>query len=68
MHYDHAPDGWDHVVQGFPSLRRAVRGEKARRERAGYQEKLQSHSLGLKKVDVCCEAFPCVNHGSADAK
>ena len=51
MHCDSVQGDWQQVVQGSLVLRRAINSEKSKREKARYQEKLQSRTSGLQVDD-----------------
>ena len=58
MHCDSAQDALQEVVQGFLLLRRAINSEKSKREKARYQEKLQSRTSSLQVDDGAPLSMP----------
>lgn len=58
MHSDSVQGDWQQVVQGSLLLRRAINSEKSKREKARYQEKLQSRTAGLQVEDGAPLSIP----------
>ena len=58
MPCDSVQDDWQQVVQGSLLLRRAINSEKSKREKARYQEKLQSRTPGLQVDDGAASSMP----------